>query len=155
MLRFFDRFWKLFSRVHVFLSPLTFPMGIYIYFLVLLEYTSLPPWGAHWRNSHIRHLGYVFPSSLVVSGICFLILLHIYLLYLCCSEGPSHSVRWSLFEWVFFVGLVVYLTWLFGDRRTHTGKRSMPPIECTIFPFLVYKDVVCLYFTIVRVRLGP
>ena len=27
---FFDSFWRLFSRVHVFLSPLKFPMGLYI-----------------------------------------------------------------------------------------------------------------------------
>ena len=43
-----------------------------------------------------------FPSFLVVFRICFLILIRIYLLYLCCSIGPSHSVWWSLFVWRFF-----------------------------------------------------
>ena len=122
----FDNFWRLFSRVLVFLSPLTFPMGVYIWFKVLLEYTSLLHRGARWRNSHIRHLGYLFLTSLVVSRICFSILIHIYLLHLCCWEGPSQSVWWSLFVWRFFVGLVVFLPWLFGDRRTHPRKRSMP-----------------------------
>ena len=37
-------------------------------------------------------LMYFFPSSLVVSRICFLILICIYLLYLCYSKGRSHSV---------------------------------------------------------------
>ena len=70
--------------------------------------------------------GVHFPSSLVVFRICFLILIRIYLLYLCCSEGPWHSVWWSLFVWRFFVGLAVFSPWLFGDRRTHPRKRSMP-----------------------------
>ena len=61
-----------------------------------------------------------------MSRICFSILLHTYLLYLCRWEGPSHSVWWSLFVWCFFVGLVVLLPWLFGDRRTHPWKRNMP-----------------------------
>ena len=99
---FFDSFWRLFSLVHVFLSPLKFPMGLYIKFLVLLECISLLPRGVHWRNFHIRRLVYFFPSFLVVFRICFLILIRIYLLYLCCSNGPSHSVWWSLFVWVFF-----------------------------------------------------
>ena len=43
--------------------------------------------GAHWRNFHIRRLVYFFPSFLVVFRICFLILIRIYLLYLCCSIG--------------------------------------------------------------------
>ena len=30
LLGFFDSFWRLFSLVHVFLSPLKFPMGLYI-----------------------------------------------------------------------------------------------------------------------------
>ena len=38
----------------------------------------------------------------------------------------------------------------------HTLDRGVClAIDCTIFPFLVYKDVVHLYFTIVRVRVGP
>ena len=126
LLGFFDSFWRLFSLVHVFLSPLTFPMGLYIYFWVLLECISLLPWGAHWRNFHIRRLVYFFPSFLVVFRICFLILIRIYLLYLCCSKGPSHSVWWSLFVRRFFVGLAVFSPWLFGDRWTHPWKRSMP-----------------------------
>ena len=44
---------------------------------------------------------YFFRSFLVVFRICFLILIRIYLLYLCCSIGPSHSVWWSLFVWRF------------------------------------------------------
>ena len=34
--------------------------------------------------------GTFFRLLFVVSRICFLILLHIYLLYLCCSEGPIY-----------------------------------------------------------------
>ena len=64
------------SLVHVFLSPLKFPMGLYISFWVLLECISLLPRGAHWRNCHIRRLVYFFPSFLVVFRICFLILSH-------------------------------------------------------------------------------
>ena len=52
----------------------------------------------HWRNFHIHRLVYFFPSFLVVFRICFLILICIYLLYLCCSIGPSHSVWWSLWK---------------------------------------------------------
>ena len=118
--------WYVYIYIFIKLLLKRFCTHLYMKFWVLLDYTSLPPRGAHWQNSHIRHLGYVFPSSLVVSRICFLILLHIYLLYLCCSAGPSHSVWWSLFVWRFFVGLVVFLPWLFGDRRIHPRKRSMP-----------------------------
>ena len=62
----------------------------------------------------------------VVFRICFLILIRIYLLYLCCLIGPSHSVWWSLFVWRSFVGLTVFSPWLFGGRWTHLQKRSMP-----------------------------
>ena len=126
LLGFFDSFWRLFSLVHVFLSPLKFPMGLYIKFCVLLECISLQPRGAHWQNFHIRRLVYFFPSFLVVFRICFLILIRIYLLYLCCSKGPSHSVWWSLFVWRFFVGLAVFSPWLLRDRWTHHRKRTMP-----------------------------
>ena len=71
-----DSFWRQFSQVHVFLKPLTFPMGLYLV-LGFLEYTLMPPRGVHQRNSHIHHLGYLSLSSLVVSRICFLILIHI------------------------------------------------------------------------------
>ena len=40
--------------------------------------------GVPQQNFHIRHLGYLFLSSLVVFRICFLILMHICLYYLCC-----------------------------------------------------------------------
>ena len=49
--------------------------------------------------------GVRFSSFLVVFRICFLILIRIYLLYLCCSIGSSHSVWWSLFVWRFFCRL--------------------------------------------------
>ena len=37
----------------------------------------------------------------------------------------------------------------------HSATGVCLAIDCTIFPFLVYKDVVYLCFTIVRVRVGP
>ena len=82
---------------------------------------------------------YFFPSSLVVFRICFLILIRVYLLYLSCSKGPSHSVWWSLFVWRFFGGLAVFSLWLFGDRRTHPRKRSMPRNS------LHYFSISCLW----------
>ena len=82
----------------------------------------LLPRGVHWRNFHIRRLVYFFPSVLVVFRICFLILIRIYLLYLCCSIGPSHSVWWSLFVWRFFVGLTVFSPWLFTIRKIQLQK---------------------------------
>ena len=46
--------------------------------LILLVFISLLSQGVRWRNSHIRHSGYVFLSS-VVHRICFSMLTHIYL----------------------------------------------------------------------------
>ena len=78
-----------------------------------------------WFAAFSFALVYFFRSLLVVFRISFLILIRIYLLYLCFSIGPSHSVWWSLFVWRFFVGLTVFSLWLFGDRWTHPQKRSM------------------------------
>ena len=65
------------------------------------------------------------PANWYCAVFSFRAFVFVYLLYLCCSKGPSHSVWWSLFVWRFFVGLTIFSPWLFGDRRTHHRKRSM------------------------------
>ena len=57
-----------------------------------MECISLLLRDAHWRNFHIRRLVYFFPSFIVVFRICFLILIRIYLLYLCCSKGHRDHI---------------------------------------------------------------
>ena len=48
LLGFFDSFWRLFSLVHVFLSPLKFPMGLYIFFITNVKYQININWLVGW-----------------------------------------------------------------------------------------------------------
>ena len=101
---------------------------------------SPPPRYAHWRNSHIRHLGYLFPSSLVVSRIVFSILLHIYLLCLCCWEGPRHSVWWSLFVWRFFRRLShIFAMSIWWSEDTPSKEEYASQLIALFFHFLFIK----------------
>ena len=79
-------------------------------------------------------LFFVFSCSVI----CFLILIRIHLLYLCCSKGPSYRVWRSLFLWRFFVGLALFCR-DYSVIGGHTLERGVCfAIHCTIFPFLVY-----------------
>ena len=125
LLGFFDSFWRLFSLVHVF--SLTAKVSHGTLYLVLIFV------GMYFAAALEVCIDEIFifvvwctffPSFLVVFRICFLILIRIYLLYLCCLIGPSHSVWWSLFVWRFFVGLTVFSPWLFGDTVDTPSKEE-------------------------------
>ena len=60
-----------------------------------------------------------------------------------------------MFELYSFVGLVVF--WRDDSEiGGHTLKREIYlAIQCAIIPFLIYKDVVYLYFSIIYVGVGP
>ena len=95
--------------------------------------------------------GVFFSVFLVVFRICFLILIRIYLLYLCCSIGPSHSVWWSLFVWRFFVGLTVFSPWLFGDTHTHISTYMCVRVcacMCTVTLLLMMVQIY-LFFSFI------
>ena len=74
-------------------------------------------------------------SIYVSSGI----IRHYVLAFICLHFAlPDTRVLNSLEELCIFIGLVLFLPWLFGDRRTHPRKRSMPrnwlryfPISCS------------------------
>ena len=99
---FFNSFWRLFSLVHAKVSHGT----LYLVLSFVGMHFAAASRYALTKFSYSR-LVYFFPSFLVFR-ICFLILICIYLLYLCCSKGPCHSVWWPLFVWRFFVGLAVF-----------------------------------------------
>ena len=126
LLGFFDSFWRLFSLMHLFLSPLKFPMGLDLY--LVLSFV-----GMHFAATSMCALTKFSYSSF---GVLFSVLSccvsypflnsNMYLSLISLLFRRAHSVWWSLFVWRFFVGLAVFSPWLFDDRWTHPRKRSIP-----------------------------
>ena len=115
-----------------------------------MECILLLPRGVHWRSFHIRRLVYLFPSFLVVFRICFLILIRIYLLYLCCLIGPSHSVWWVAVRLAFFRRLnrifAVTIRW---SVDTPSKEEYASQFNALFFHFLFIRTIVYLSFSIV------